>query len=426
LREDEESGQDDSSLAFWRRIAARRSKGKWVEPYYRRVHPQPCGKKCMKAKLAKLKAKRAAAKKQFVTPEWLPPKPVKCKKGEEGDKCRLIKKLMKLLKPRDLSVIPEYESDAAWHAVEYIANNPRARVRVRARTVKGRPRFFEILDDTETDEEEETEETEAETEEGEADAEAEVEAEAEIEEELNAEAEAEADSESDVEAEGDSEETEESESEETAEDSTEEESEVEDTTSETDAAVEQSETEEGASNTAAATEEEVAPTTDSVTEADAETSRFAEVDTGTETEAEAVSDLKAAKWGEHTVEAEELTAFDKLMAQHTNKKHVFSTKKFKTACVKGDHKCLKKAQTEEARKLKQKMKKLTNKPTILKPLKLTPKKVPKIPEFLTPQYMANNDFVKPEYLIPKNKAVIGLPVGWTVPQLKRKLKMNRK
>jgi len=254
-----------------------------------------------------------------------------------------------------------------------------------------------------------------------------------------AEAEAEADAESDTEIESESEdseeaeesneETDESEATEESESESEESIEVEDTTDETDAAVEQSETEQSAEAAAATTtEEEAAPTTDAVTEADGTVSRFAEVNTDSETEAEAVESLQAAKWGEHTVEADELSAFDKLMARHASRMHGHRTKKFKKACVKGDAVCLKKAQEEEVKRLTARLAKLTNKPTILRPPKPIVKRIPKRPEFLTPVYKANNDFVNPEYLIPKaqKRAIVGLPVGWSIPALKRKIRRSRK
>jgi len=158
----------------------------------------------------------------------------------------------------------------------------------------------------------------------------------------------------------------------------------------------------------------------------------AEAESGASTEsaveAEAVATLQSAKWGRNTVEAEELTGLDSLIAKMQHLRDVETRKLMKRACLKGDTKCLKAAQEFESRKLKEKMKKLTLKPTIIDArkraleaqrafLKLKALHARK-PEFVTPSYRGSaSDFVKPEYKKDKNAPkIIGLPTGWVVPK----------
>lgn len=375
LREGEESGAEDSSHAFWRRVTARQTGNGMFEPYYERLGP------ALKVKGAKAAPK---PKRRFVRPEWAvePPKP--CKKGAAGKKCRALKKIKK---PIDLSVIPEYEVSAV-QPVEYVvgvARDPRiARVRRALRMAGARARFMEV----------DTEEEEA--------------------------AEDEAEEETEDESESEEEESEEAEEEDESEEEEEEASDEEDSEEE----------EEAAAPAPAAAAAAPAP---AAAPAVAEP-RFAEANTESGvTEAQVVESLQAAKWGQNTVEAQELSGLEKLIAKVQNLRHAAATKGMKKACVKGDAECLKKEQEKEANKLKTKLAKFTLKPTIidirrkllLKRLALLHKikKAAKKAEFLTPQYTSTAaDFVKPEYAGDK-KAVthVGLPVGWSIPKrLQRK------
>jgi len=165
--------------------------------------------------------------------------------------------------------------------------------------------------------------------------------------------------------------------------------------------------------------------TSAVADAEAE----AGVSTESAVEAEAVASLKAAKWGRNTVEAEELTGLDQLIARMQHLRDVQTKKLMKKACLKGDTACLKAAQEAEANKLKAKLSKLTLKPTIVDArkraleaqqawLKLKQLQAQK-PEFVTPSYRGSpaGDFVKPEYKGDAKLAkVIGLPSGWVVPK----------
>ncbi len=56
-----------------------------------------------------------------------------------------------------------------------------------------------------------------------------------------------------------------------------------------------------------------------------------------------------------TVEAEELSSLDKLIAQTHHSRHISATKNMRKACVKGDAACLKKEQEKEQNKLKAKL-----------------------------------------------------------------------
>jgi len=160
LREGEESGSEDSSLAFWRRVHARKvGKGKF-EPYYYRIERR--AKRAKAAKLAKAKKSKSKHKpKRYIRPEYEvpPPKPKKCKHGKA--KCKKIK-------PRkDLSVLPEYENDLG-PLVEYITLAPSDRlIRVRT-TARTRPRFLQLADEAEDEAEDEEEDADEQEEEEEA------------------------------------------------------------------------------------------------------------------------------------------------------------------------------------------------------------------------------------------------------------------
>jgi len=159
--------------------------------------------------------------------------------------------------------------------------------------------------------------------------------------------------------------------------------------------------------------------------ADAETvPRFMVINTATETEAEAVANLRAAKWGERAVEADVRSPYDIARTRTLHRLHIDRERKMKPVCYRGDAKCLAAAQEADAKREAKRMAKFKHKPRIFDPkkeaLKRKPMPPPKRPEFLAPVYQQTG-FVAPIYRPDKKLPPTGLPPGWMVPSVRKKM-----